>query len=229
VTASNARPHMSEIDDSPLPRLGRDDELERLYRIVDRVSERGGAYVVRGEAGIGKSALVAAASQRAQTSGVMVLVASGVESEAQLPFAGLHQLLLPSLGLLDRLPDPLRNALEMAFGYAPQGAAPDVFLIGLATLGLISDLATETPVLLVVEDAQWLDRSSARLLAFVGRRLEMVADAIIRGRLERFEWVDRPPVVLANSPASAHCSPTSSKPSGTAHSPIQAWSDPSTT
>jgi DNA-binding CsgD family transcriptional regulator len=173
VTASNARPDMSEIDGSPLSLLGRDDELERLYRIVDRVSERGGAFIVRGEAGIGKSALLAAASGRAQAHGVTVLMASGVESEAQLPFAGVHQLLLPSFGLFDRLPDPLRNALEMAFGLAPRGDTPDVFLVGLATLGLISEIATEIPVLLVVEDAQWLDRSSARALAFVGRRLEM--------------------------------------------------------
>ena len=107
---------ISEIDPAPL--LGRDEELARLYSIVDELADHGGALVVRGEAGIGKTAMLAAASERAQALGVMVLSANGVESEAQLPFAGLHQLLLPSLGLLTQLPEPQRHALEMALGSA---------------------------------------------------------------------------------------------------------------
>jgi DNA-binding NarL/FixJ family response regulator len=141
--------------------------------MVDELSDRGGAIVVRGEAGIGKSALLAATSSHAQDRGVKVLSANGVESEAQLPFAGLHQLLLPSLSLLPRLPEPQRHALEMAFGLESHRGVSDVFLIGLATLGLVSEMATETPALLVVDDAHWLDRSSAKALAFVARRLEM--------------------------------------------------------
>jgi predicted ATPase len=169
----------SEIDRSPPSLLGRGDELARLYRIVEELPDHGEALVVRGEPGIGKSALLAAASRRAQDRGVVVLAANGVESEAQLPFAGLHQLLLPSLRLLTQLPEPQREALEMAFGLAAHDGAPDVFLIGLATLGLISELATETPVLLMIDDAHWLDRSSARALAFVARRLEMEPAALL--------------------------------------------------
>jgi DNA-binding NarL/FixJ family response regulator len=162
-----------EVDRPPPSLLGRDEELARLYRIIDELADHGGALVVRGEAGIGKTAMLAAASEQAHALGVMVLSANGVESEAQLPFAGLHQLLLPSLGLLTQLPEPQRHALETAFGLGSHGGVSDVFLIGLATLGLISELATETPVLLAVDDAQWLDRSSAKVLAFVARRLEM--------------------------------------------------------
>ena len=137
-----------------------------------RAPDHGGAFVIRGEPGIGKSALLTRHLGRRMRS-VWSCSAHGVESEAQLPFAGLHQLLLPSLGLLTRLPAPQRDALEMGFGLGSHRGVSDVFLIGLATLGLISELAAETPVLLVVDDAQWLDRSSARVLAFVARRLEM--------------------------------------------------------
>src|SRR5690348_7022471 len=164
---------VSEVDRPATSLLGRDEELARIYRLVEELTDRGGALVVRGDAGIGKTVMLAAASERAHALGVTVLNASGVESEAQLPFAGLHQLLLPSLGRLTQLPEPQRDALEMAFGLGSHRGVSDVFLIGLATLGLISELAAETPVLLVVDDAQWLDRSSARVLAFVARRLEM--------------------------------------------------------
>src|SRR3954447_6328587 len=124
-----------QIDSAAL--LGRDAELARLYGIVESVTDRGGAFVVRGEAGIGKSALLTAAAERADALGAVVLTAEGVESEAQFPFAGLHQLPLQALALSDRLPDPQRQALEMAFGLAPHGGVPDVFLVGLAALGLI--------------------------------------------------------------------------------------------
>src|SRR5215472_12064395 len=90
----------------------------------------------------------------------------------RLPFAGLHELLLPFLDRIGRLPEVQRHALEMALGLAPREDAPDVFLIGLATLGLVAEGATEGPLLLVVEDAQWIDRSSGMVLGFVARRLE---------------------------------------------------------
>jgi DNA-binding CsgD family transcriptional regulator len=167
------------VDGSARPLLGRGEELARLDRIVAGLSDHGEALVLRGEPGIGKSALLAAVSQRAQERGVRVLSANGVESEAQLPFAGLHQLLLPSLHRLADLPEPQRQALEIAFGLAPHAGVPDVFLIGLATLGLISEMATEAPVLLAVDDAHLLDGSSARVLAFVGRRLEMEPTALL--------------------------------------------------
>src|SRR6476661_288805 len=179
---------VSQVDRPRPLLLGRDEELARLYWIVEGLADHGGALVVRGEAGIGKTAMLEAASERARAFGVMVLSANGVESEAQLPFAGLHQLLLPSLGLLTQLPEPQRHALEMAFGLGSHRGVSDVFLIGLATLGLISELATETPVLLAVDDAHWLDRSSAKVLAFVARRLEMEPAALllaVRRRAER--------------------------------------------
>src|SRR2546428_9978707 len=151
--------------------LGRDEELARLYHLVDAIGERGGALVVRGEAGIGKSTLLAAARERALDRGVAVVSTAGALSEAQLAFAGLHQLLLPLLGRLDLLPDPQRQALETAFRIA-QGDAPDLFLIGLATLGLVAERSAETPLLFVVEDAHWLDRPSSEVLQFVARRIE---------------------------------------------------------
>ncbi len=152
--------------------VGRDRELERLLRLVNGIHDRGGALVVRGEAGIGKSALLAAASARARGQGVSVFRTTGVESEARLPFAGLHELLLPFRDRLGGLPEVQRHALERALGLAPREAVPDVFLIGLATLGLLADVAADGPVLLVVEDAQWIDRSSGTVLGFVARRLE---------------------------------------------------------
>src|SRR6266566_3020649 len=139
--------------------LGRDEELARLYQLVDSIGERGGALVVRGEAGIGKSTLLAAARERALDRGVAVVSTAGALSEAQLAFAGLHQLLLPLLGRLDLLPDSQRQALETAFRIA-EGDAPDLFLIGLATLGLVAERSADTPLLFVVDDAQWLVRQS---------------------------------------------------------------------
>jgi DNA-binding CsgD family transcriptional regulator/tetratricopeptide (TPR) repeat protein len=164
VATAGADPRVAEL-------LGREDELARLYGLVDGIDRRGGALVVRGEAGIGKSALLAAARDRALQEGATVVSTTGTLSEAQLAFAGLHQLLLPLLGGLDLLPDPQRRALETAFGIAG-GDAPDLFLIGLATLGLVAERAAESPLLFVVEDAHWLDRPSAEVLQFVARRIE---------------------------------------------------------
>ena len=89
-----------------------------------------------------------------------------------MAFGGLHQLLLPFLDRMDQRPEPQRKALDVAFGVS-EGDAPDIFLIGLAALGVVTEREAETPLLLVVEDAHWLDRSSAEVLAFVARRLEM--------------------------------------------------------
>ncbi len=165
-----AGPDTETVVSSPLL-LGRDRECAELYALVDGIEERGGALVVRGEAGIGKSALLVAARERARHRGIAVVSTTGALSEAQLAFAGLHQLLLPLLGRLDVLPDPQRRALETAFGIA-EGEAPDLFLIGLATLGLVAERSAETPLLFVVEDAHWLDRPSLEVLEFVARRVE---------------------------------------------------------
>jgi DNA-binding CsgD family transcriptional regulator len=152
--------------------IGRERETAVLDDLVDGAAERGGALVVRGEAGIGKSTLLATAARRALGRGMVSLTASGVQSEAHLPFAGLHQLLHPLLGHLNELPPPQRAALEAAFGMT-DAAAPDLFLIALATLDLLSDAAARSPLLLIAEDAQWLDRPTTDALVFVARRLDV--------------------------------------------------------
>ena len=155
--------------DPALP--GRDRELELIEDLLDRVGSSGGALVVRGEAGVGKTALLNAAVRRASARGMPVLTTTGVQSEANLPFAGLHQLLRPGLSALDRLPGPQRAAIEAAFGMTDT-AAPDFFLIALAALDLLADLAVASPLLLVIEDAHWLDAATCDVLAFVARRVE---------------------------------------------------------
>ncbi|GAA1897004.1 AAA family ATPase [Asanoa iriomotensis] len=154
------------------PLVGREPELARLFGMIDQIAARGGALVVRGEAGIGKSTLLAAATRRARERGARVVTTAGTQSEARLAFGGLHQLLLPFLDLVRHRPDPQRKALDVAFGVT-EGDAPDLFLVGLAALGLLTERDAQTPLLLVIEDAHWLDRSSAEVLAFVARRLEM--------------------------------------------------------
>jgi predicted ATPase len=124
--------------------------------------------VIIGEPGIGKTALLDYAADRAL--GFRVVRAWGVESEMELAFAGLHQLCVPMLGRLDQLPSPQRDALEVAFGMR-EGQAPDRFLVGLAVLNLLSAMAEDQPVACLVDDAQWLDQESAQALAFVARRL----------------------------------------------------------
>jgi DNA-binding CsgD family transcriptional regulator len=129
---------------------------------------RSGVLVVRGEPGVGKTALLDWAVESA--AGLRVVRVAGVESEMELDYAALQQLCAPMLGQLGGLPDPQREALGVAFGLAA-GAAPDRFLVGLAALSLLSAVAERQPVLCVVDDAQWLDRASALVLGFVARRL----------------------------------------------------------
>ncbi len=148
---------------------GRGDQCARLDRLVAEAHEQQSAVLVlRGEAGIGKSTLLDYAVERAD--GCRVLRALGVEWEMELPFAGLHQLCVGLLDRRERLPAPQRDALETAFGLS-SGPQPDRFLVGLAVLSLLSDAAEEQPLVCVVDDVQWIDRSSAQVLAFVARRL----------------------------------------------------------
>src|SRR3712207_554572 len=128
----------------------------------------GRSLVLRGDPGIGKTALLEYLMESAAD--LTVARAVGVESEMELAFASLHQLCAPMLDRRDRLPGPQRQALETVFGFS-DGAPPDPFLVGLAVLSLFSDVADERPLLCVVDDAQWLDRASAVTLAFVARRL----------------------------------------------------------
>jgi DNA-binding CsgD family transcriptional regulator len=162
---------------------GRDAECARLDRLLAEV-ERGqsAVLVLRGDPGIGKSALLDYAVDRAENR--RVLRAVGVEWEMELPFAGLHQLCAGLLDSLGRLPEPQNEALTTAFGLS-SGAQPDRFLVGLAVLSLLSEAAEEQPLVCVVDDAQWLDRSSARVLAFVARRL--VAESVALLFAERAE------------------------------------------
>jgi DNA-binding CsgD family transcriptional regulator len=149
---------------------GRASECARLDELLSVV--RGGesaALVVRGEAGMGKTALLDYAAT--ESDGCTVVRVVGVESEMELPFAALHQLCLPLLEGLERLPPPQRDALRTAFGLS-SGARHDPFLVGLAVLTLLSHAAEEQPLICLVDDAQWLDGSSAQVLSFVARRLQ---------------------------------------------------------
>jgi DNA-binding CsgD family transcriptional regulator len=148
---------------------GRRIECEALDRLVDEVrAGRSGVVVMRGEAGIGKSALLEYVAERG--TGCRVMQAAGVQAEMELAFAGVHQLCGPLLDRLGRLPAPQRAALQTAFGMSG-GEPPDRFFVGLAVLNLLSEAAEEIPLLCLVDDAQWLDRSSVQTLAFVARRL----------------------------------------------------------
>jgi DNA-binding CsgD family transcriptional regulator len=146
--------------------------------LADVRAGRSRALVVRGEPGIGKTALLEYAADTAQD--FRVARAEGVESEMELPFAALHQLCARMLDRLDQLPAPQRDALGVAFGLRA-GSAPDRFLVGLAVLSLLSDVATSQSLLCLIDDAQWLDQASAQVLAFVARRLDTESVAMIFG------------------------------------------------
>jgi DNA-binding CsgD family transcriptional regulator len=148
----------------------RQEECAVLDGLLERArAGQSGVLLVQGEAGVGKTVLLEYAVESA--SDLAVLRAAGAESEMELAFAALHQLCAPMLDRLERLPGPQRDALETTFGLSA-GAAPDRFLVGLATLSLLSEVADERPLLCVIDDAQWLDRASAQALAFVARRLQ---------------------------------------------------------
>jgi DNA-binding CsgD family transcriptional regulator len=155
--------------DEPESLRGRASECALLDDVIAavRVGESR-TLLIHGEAGIGKTALLDYAVSSA--SDMWLLRAAGVESEMELAYASLHQLCVPLLEAVERLPAPQREALEVAFGRR-RGSAPDRFLVGLAVLTLLSGAAEQRPLLCVVDDAQWLDEVSAQTLAFVGRRL----------------------------------------------------------
>jgi DNA-binding CsgD family transcriptional regulator len=153
---------------------GRRSECEALDQVAGSIrAGRSTVLVVRGEVGIGKTALLDYLSDRAFD--CRVARAAGVEAELELPYAGLHQLLAPFLKDLGHLPDPQRNALSVAFGLS-SGDPPNRFLLGLAVLNLLAEVARERLLICLVDDAQWLDRESAQILGFVARRV--VAEAV---------------------------------------------------
>ncbi|MBP8533900.1 AAA family ATPase [Streptomyces sp. MK37H] len=156
--------------------IGRQDEIRRLDALLQAAREgRGGALVLRGEPGIGKSALLRHLEEAA--TGFLLMRASGAEFEMELPFAALHQLLAPVTGRLMALPVPHRKALEIAFGL--DTGTPDPFLVGVASLGLLVETVRERPLLCVVDDAQWLDQASAKALAFLARRVSAESIALV--------------------------------------------------
>ncbi|HEX6713783.1 MAG TPA: AAA family ATPase [Thermoleophilaceae bacterium] len=153
------------------PLFGRDTEQGLLTALLEDAGTRGHALVLRGEPGIGKSRLLGEAARAARERGMTVLTTTGVQSEARLPFAGLHQLFRPVRQRAIELAPVPREALDAAFGLTRE-PAPEPYRIAMASLDLVSEVAGDGPLLLLVEDAHWLDRPSADVLAFIARRIE---------------------------------------------------------
>ena len=153
--------------------IGRERELGAVATLLDDVHGRGSTLLVRGEAGIGKSSLLGEAAALARLRGFRVLSASGTQSEMDLPFSGLHQLLHPIFDQARQLPDPQRLALQAAFAMV-DAPPPEPFLIALATLNLLAEVAGAEPLFLSVDQAQSLDRPTTEALAFVARRLDSI-------------------------------------------------------
>ena len=191
------------MDSRPRGRGGRLTDRRAECRVLDQLLEavRAGesrVLVVHGEPGVGKTALLEYLAGRA--AGCRVLRVAGVQSEMELAFAGVHQLCAPFLDRLGVVPEPQREALRTAFGMSA-GPAPDRFLVGLAVLGLLSEVAGEQPVLCVADDAQWLDRASAQLLAFVARRLGAEPVGLVFGtRVAGGELAGLPELAVAGLP-----------------------------
>ncbi len=154
-----------------------------LTQVVERVSA---AVVVRGEPGIGKTALLDLVAARAASEGTRVARVTGVESEAPLGYAALHRLLLGFPGLVEHLPAPQRHALESTFGLVA-GPPPDRFLVGLGVLTLLAEAASGDGLLCIVDDAEWLDPESAVVLGFVARRLQAEGVVMVFGARELSE------------------------------------------
>lgn len=168
---------MRVVDPQPTALFGRESETKALADRIDAAkSERGGALVVRGAPGVGKSTLLGVARAYGVAAGFEILATTGVQSETHLPFAGLHQLLRPVLRDIDRLPGSYRDALRSVFGMSDETVASP-FLIAMSVLQLLEESTERAPLLLLVDDAHWLDRSTSDALAFVARRLE--ADPIL--------------------------------------------------
>jgi DNA-binding CsgD family transcriptional regulator len=166
--------------------IGRDAELAQLDDALAEVADRGGALFLTGAAGIGKTSLLEVAAGDARRRGYKVLTVTGLESEADLPYAGLHQLLQPVLTAAGALPGPQKNALLTALGMRA-GGPPELFLVGLATLSLIEEVADDRPLVVVVDDFQWLDVATSSVLSFVARRLESTHTLLIAGLRETLQ------------------------------------------
>jgi DNA-binding CsgD family transcriptional regulator len=167
---------------------GRRSECESLDTLLESVrANQSRVLVVRGEAGVGKTALLDYLA--ASASKCRIARAAGIESEMELAFAGVHQLCAPMLHRLGRLADPQRRAIETAFGLST-GEPPDRFLVGLGVLSLLSDAAEDRPLVCIVDDAQWIDRASVQILAFVARRLLAESIALVFAQREPSDELD---------------------------------------
>src|ERR1700722_3666852 len=174
------------MDDAIPTLLGRESEVRRVGGLLEGVADQGGALVVSGGPGIGKSALLGEAARGARERGMLVLKVTGVQSEAVLPFAGLHSLLQPLLGRVDALGAPQRDAVLAAFGMT-DAAVPDPFLTALAALDLLAEAAARAPVLVVADDAHWLDQATRDALMFVARRLEFEPILLVAALRDGYE------------------------------------------
>jgi DNA-binding CsgD family transcriptional regulator len=174
-----------------LPLFGRDMEAARLDALLGELREGSSAsLVIEGDAGVGKTALLEYLIGRA--SGCRVAHVAGIQSEAELPFAGVHQLCEPMLVVIDRIPEPQRYALEIALGRR-SGGVPDRFLVSLAVLSLLSEFAADAPLVCVVDDFQWLDDASKHVIAFVARRLRAESLGVVIGTRVRVDLLDHLP------------------------------------
>src|SRR5271163_3572045 len=187
-----------------LPLIGREAETDQIDALIDQLS--GGAVVISGEVGVGKSALLEHALVRASEVGAQTLVTAGVEPEAELAFAGMQRLLRPIIEPAELLPTPQRRALDTAFG-ARADLEPDPFLVALAAHRLVCQAAEARPVALIVDDAHWLDRSSLGVLSFIARRLEgesaVLIVAVRDGCVDPFREARLPSVRLERLDAEA--------------------------
>jgi DNA-binding CsgD family transcriptional regulator len=172
---------MPSAGELPARLVGREAGLARLRALVDPVAQESQVLLVTGEAGMGKTVLLTDAADLARSAGVRVLFVTGRESESKLAFAGLHQLLRPVLPVAAGLPSRQAQALLGALGLDAAPGAPDLLLTGVAVLTLLSDLSERSPVLVVADDAHWLDRSSLDTLAFVASRLDAERVVLLAG------------------------------------------------
>jgi predicted ATPase len=169
------------LSQQPARIIGREAELSRLRGLADPGRQASQVLLVVGEAGMGKTVLLADAAERARSAGMRVLSAAGRESESHLAFAGLHQLLRPVVSQAANLPGRQAQALLRALGLADGSVAPDLLVIGVAVLTLLSDLSEASPVLLAADDAHWLDLSSLDALAFAAGRLDAERVVLLLG------------------------------------------------
>jgi DNA-binding CsgD family transcriptional regulator/tetratricopeptide (TPR) repeat protein len=166
--------------------LGRESETGLLQALLDELAQGGGGIVITGDPGLGKTALLRAAKEHARANGARVLATTGLQSEAHLPFAGLHALLRPLISGKDDLPDPQREAIEGALGIRRE-ETHEFFLVALAALELLADAAAEAPVVVAIDDAQWIDDATCNVLSFVGRRIASEPIAVLAALRDGYE------------------------------------------